>query len=140
MRAGFLIALCSFMSSGCATLAKAPTPEQVAVADYGSAPTKHEELIRAYFKDRLYDPFTAQYEFSAPRRGWRSSTLTPPIFGWRVMTRVNAKNRMGGYVGWHSYAVLLRGDSIVDVADEDLNKTIYDASGDGPEGVQVRAP
>ena len=128
----FLIPITSSMLFACATLSGTPSDTLIASADYGPAPISPGAAIRDYFKDKLYDPFSAQYEISAPKKGWRSSTLTSPIFGWRVVAKVNAKNRFGGYVGQHIYMFIFRGEAIVDMQDEDLAHTIYDASGDGP--------
>jgi len=47
---------------------------------------------------------------------------------------------MGGYVGWHTYMFIFQGEKIVDVADEDLVQTIYDARGDGPDDDNAAVP
>jgi hypothetical protein len=119
--------------SGCATLAKAPTDEEIFAADYGPKPEHPQETIKDYFKFKLYDPTSALWDFSIPKTGWRSSTLQSPIYGWRVFTRINAKNRLGAYVGWDTYVFLLRGDEIVDAQRESDCHTVYDARGNGPK-------
>lgn len=102
-------------SAGCVS---APTPAQVAAADYGARPTRYEDSIRAYFDATSKDPSSLQYrEITVPEKGYIQG---PPIsggkitYGWRVDASINGKNSYGGYVGFRTYQFLFRGEELVD--------------------------
>jgi hypothetical protein len=101
--------------SGCATQ---PTPEELANIDYGSPPSNYEQQIRHYFEARLFDPYSAHYDFQQPTQTW---VKAPPLrggglkAGWLVRVGVNAKNRMGGYVGRKTFGFLFKNDAIIAV-------------------------
>jgi hypothetical protein len=116
------VALCLLMwviSSGCATAP--PSKEEIAKLDYGERPVSYEWVIKNYFNDVLFDPYSAQYEFRTPERVW----LKEPGLGggqlyggYLVIVGVNAKNRLGGYVGRTTYGFLINKGQIVKVLDE----------------------
>lgn len=90
-----------------ASCTSAPTREQIINADYGPYPTNYEQRIKDYFSNILRDPYSAQYRFHKPFKGY---TNKAPIqgggvdkFGWIVRVWVNAKNAFGGYIGEKQY-------------------------------------
>jgi hypothetical protein len=96
---------------------KPPTPEQVQAADYGPAPKNYEAAVKAFMHSRLFDPYSAVYEFGQP---WSWYYMNPPVkggalggFGWFVPVDINAKNRMGGYIGAQQYVFFFRGERLV---------------------------
>jgi hypothetical protein len=92
-------------TEGCAT---APTAQQLASADYGPTPDNYSELIQSQFRPTLFDPYSAVYEFGKPVRTWTDRPV------WVVCGTVNAKNRLGGYVGAAPFYVEIREGSIID--------------------------
>jgi len=102
---------------GCATM---PTQKQIDNLDYGAYPTiDYKQAIKNCIGDRLYDPYSAVYEFEAPpQRGWYKE---PPLLGGRLYAgyityvNINAKNRMGGYTGRKRYGVIFKNDRIIKV-------------------------
>jgi len=51
----------------------------------------------------LIDPYSAVYDnWRGPSKGYMSS-IGGKYFGYRICVDVNAKNRMGGYTGRHTY-------------------------------------
>ncbi len=97
-------ALGILLLAGCANNPKIAPAEQLQGADYGAYPANYQQAIKDYYSKTLFDPYSASYEFpekptkaylrDAPMRGGR-----PLMFGYAVTACVNAKNRMGGYVG-----------------------------------------
>ena len=104
--------------SGCATL---PPQEQIASLDYGSPPQNYEATIKKYFDKVLFDPYSARYDFEPPQQYW---VKDPPLMGGKlyagylVRTSVNAKNRMGGYVGRQMYGFIIKDERITKVLEE----------------------
>jgi hypothetical protein len=111
--------------SGCVT---APTPREIAAADYGSPPTDHKSQIKNYFSKVLKDPESARYgEFTEPRKGYArvegralispdgGAWLPTNVFGYEVSVQVNAKNSYGAYTGFERYLFLFRNGKIVHV-------------------------
>ncbi|HHT9144965.1 MAG: PDZ domain-containing protein [Candidatus Brocadiaceae bacterium] len=98
------IILMMFLLASCVSL---PSREQYINADYGSYPENYEQRIKDYFSNILRDPYSAQYRFHKPFKGW---IYKAPIqgggvdhFGWLVRVWVNAKNAFGGYIGEKHY-------------------------------------
>ena len=99
---------------GCAMV---PSAEELDKADYGKEPDPafYRPYIEKALKADLFDPFSAVVEIGEKHeKGW--CRFQEPMFqvrfvyGWRVFARVNAKNRFGGYVGWHGYSFYFRGN------------------------------
>ncbi|MFH1035201.1 MAG: hypothetical protein V1806_11900 [Pseudomonadota bacterium] len=118
-----------------------PSQYQIEHADYGQLPQNYQDIIRTYYKDKLFDPYTAVYEFATPITGWKvlvdkesvddqiravneilahkrrnpaydpGSPFSPArarvLFGWICRGTINAKNRMGGYVGSEPFEFIL---------------------------------
>ena len=103
--------------SGCATM---PTQKEISALDYGPPLTiDHQAVIKGYFEEVLYDPYSAHYKFETPPRlYWYKE---PPLLGnklyagYVVFVGVNAKNRMGGYVGMKKYGFLFKNDRIIKI-------------------------
>jgi len=87
-----------------ASCASMPSGEQYINADYGSYPQNYEQRIKDYFSNILRDPYSAQYKFHKPFKGWLNKQLySGHEFGWIVRVWVNAKNAFGGYIGEKHY-------------------------------------
>lgn len=85
----------------------APTQRELTLVNCGDPPVDYHEKIKQDLRYKLYDPFTAEYEFGNPEMcviytDGIGGTVVFAVqrYGWRVLVRVNAKNRMGGYGGW----------------------------------------
>jgi len=106
-----------------------PTPEEIAKLDYGNPPTAYKAAVRQYFQEVLFDPFSAYYKFcNEPQKTWIKES---PLFGgkllagWIVFVKVNAKNRLGGYVGWKTYGFLFKDDKIIRIFDDFMVRSIW---------------
>lgn len=118
-----------------------PSQYQIDHADYGQMPNNFQEIIRQYYKNKLFDPYSAVYEFATPIKGWqvlvdersvddqirianevmyqksKNSAYDPGaplpaaradiLFGWVCKGTINAKNRMGAYVGSEPFEFIL---------------------------------
>lgn len=88
---------------GCETSAKLTSEELTKAELAGPAPTKAqiEADIKGVYKSRLFDPYSAVYEFGEPFKGktWGGAFGGGWKYGDIVNYTVNAKNRFGGYVG-----------------------------------------
>lgn len=101
--------------TGCATTKL--TPEQAAKADYGEYPSDYQKIVEDHFSHSLFDPYSAHYRFEKPYQGF--STKAPIVgggpdkFGWLVEVGVNAKNRLGGYVGEKQFRLLIKNGRVI---------------------------
>ena len=106
---------------GLAACATGPTPEQLTHADYGPRPPEnHQEIIKEWFAERLIDPTSPLYSFRNPVQGYTNDSPlygTQLQFGWIVCGAVNAKNRLGAYVGREPFFTLFRDGSMVFIHD-----------------------
>ncbi|MBG53096.1 MAG: hypothetical protein CML99_11875 [Rhodobiaceae bacterium] len=100
------------LSGGLAACATGPTSDQLAHADYGPPPPEnHQEVIKEWFEERLIDPTSPLYSFRNPVQGYTNDSPlygTQLQFGWIVCGAVNAKNRLGAYVGREPFLRFLR--------------------------------
>jgi len=104
-----LVAALAFTS--CATM---PTQEQTNATDYGPFPTDYQEIVKKYMGARLLDPYSAVYsDWTTPTPGYAGDRLTGFEFGYRLCVTINAKNRMGGYVGARPHHFVIRNGSVV---------------------------
>ncbi len=102
-------AMCSLLS--CVTM---PTQEEVSKADYGAYPNNYQEVIKNYMENLLFDPYSAVYaNWRGPVQGYSGGRFIQTAFGYRVCVDINAKNRMGGYVGKKLFYFLIYNDHIV---------------------------
>lgn len=93
--------------------AKPPTPAQVASANYGPEPHDYRQVITAFMHPALFDPYSAKYEgWKGPSKGYYYDT-NGAKYGYRVCVNVNAKNRMGAYVGLSRYYYLINNGKVV---------------------------
>lgn len=87
-------------------------PASVAGENYGPYPDDYQETVKAYFQEHLKDPYTAQYRFKAPYKGYlRDAPVSggkPIVFGYVVECGVNGKNSYGAYIGEKVYTLFLR--------------------------------
>lgn len=80
----------------------------------GPYPENYDQIITAYLKQHLRDPFSAVVEVTRPPR-LASYYAARTIWGkgkgyanWIVCFNLNAKNGAGGYVGFKPYALFIR--------------------------------
>lgn len=88
--------------------AKLPTDSEIQNADYGPYPENYQEIIKNYYSEKLYDPYSAMYTF---RKGPEKSfmrTFNGIVYLWRVTGTVNGKNKFGGYVGAKPFEVYIK--------------------------------
>jgi hypothetical protein len=76
----------------------------------------YELAIKEYFESVLIDSESARYKFSQPVNAYENEGLLAGgevlWLGYLIETQVNAKNRLGGYVGYQPYVVLFKGNDI----------------------------
>jgi len=70
------------------------TPDEALNADCGPYPHNYKQLIIDYYTPKLIDPTSGIFDFWEPVKGKSSGN-----YGWKVMTKINGKNRFGGYIG-----------------------------------------
>jgi len=108
------------LMAGCINL---PTKEELANADYGPCPEQYETIIKDYMEYVLFDSDSAKYKFgSVPYKGWMpvwdkskpNSPFMKDAYGWIVRFSINAKNRMGAYVGYKAHLCIIKNDKIID--------------------------
>jgi len=108
------LATCSLIS--CVTM---PTQQEISNADYGAYPNNYQETIKNYMENLLFDPYSAVYSnWSGPAQGYSGGRFIQIAFGYRVCVDINAKNRMGGYVGKKLHYFLIHDGRIVQQFDE----------------------
>lgn len=97
--------------TACAT----PTKDEVDRADIGPRPENAQQIVKDHFAQTLFDPYSAVYRFTyGPERGAWVGLGTD--YGWIVCGTVNAKNRLGGYVGAKRFRVLIAHGRVVENA------------------------
>lgn len=95
---------------GCST-PPAPTPQELAAADYGPYPDQYQAKIASYLQVTLKDPESAR--ISTPFKPVKTyAGLNAPQYGWGTCMGVNAKNSFGGYTGNKMYFFLFRNGEI----------------------------
>ncbi|MGR7280096.1 hypothetical protein ACU61T_16665 [Klebsiella aerogenes] len=104
------IILSTIILGGCVS---APNHEELSKADYGNLPENYQDLIKENMSGRLKDPYSAQYRFVEPYKGWCKSGFTT-YYGWLVPFSLNAKNSYGGYVGNKSYLYIVNKNNAQD--------------------------
>lgn len=88
----FLLLLSVILMISCAGIPR-PTPEQLAVADYGKFPAEYKKIAENYIKDTLIDPYSAVFDkWKGPEKGYITDRYGNH-FGYFVCVHVNAKNR-----------------------------------------------
>jgi hypothetical protein len=94
-----------------------PTPDQISGANYGPYPDDYETIIKNHYSRSLFDPYSAVYTFSSPKKAWRSQFGTVK-YGWVVCGTLNAKNRMGGYVGAKPFYIMIHYNNVIDRSED----------------------
>jgi hypothetical protein len=103
------LAVFALFLSGCA----APTPEEIARADYGTYPSNYEQIIKSYLSTVLKDPSSAEFNsMSSPKTGW-TTYGGGKKFGYVVCARINTKNSFGGYVGFQPYYFMIKNGVVI---------------------------
>ncbi len=109
-----LVVSCLVVLAGCMT----PSKDVLTSADYGPFPTDYQRILTDQISSTLKDPWSAHFEFDAPRKGWCGGDLLMGMkkrYGWIVTVRVNAKNGFGAYAGWESHTYLFTGGQVIDM-------------------------
>ena len=107
------ILLVLLLAWGCATV---PTQSAIDSLDSGPYPHDYETIIKAYYREYLLDPYSAQYEFSEPRAVcYQEEPLEGGrmLSGYLVAVKVNAKDRKGEYTGQKTEGFLLKDGRII---------------------------
>jgi hypothetical protein len=104
--------------------ASAPTGQELAAADVGPLPSNYEQLVKDNFATSLFDPYSAVYSFTqTPFRGYAGNAVDGAKIGWIVCGTVNAKNRMGGYVGARPFLFVISNGAVIGREIESRNAT-----------------
>ncbi len=102
--------------SACVTV---PTQQEILNADYGKYPNDYQETVKSYMGNLLFDPYSAVYSnWRGPAQGYSGGRFVQTAFGYRVCVDINAKNRMGGFVGNKRHYFVIHNDRIVQQLDE----------------------
>lgn len=89
-----------------------PTPEEMQNANFGPYPNNYEEIIKGYYYNVLFDPYSAVFRFLPPKKvGWGHGN--DHYFGYAVCGGINAKNRFGAYVGEQLFFVIINSGQII---------------------------
>lgn len=99
---------------------RGPTLEEQAKADYGEIPSNYKELVKGDFYQSLIDPYSAKYEFCEPYKAWASYYRPQPhvLYGRGICGTINAKNRLGGYVGRKLFWAFFHKGKLVEIKQE----------------------
>lgn len=120
-----LVALAAlFLFGGCK--ATAPSDDEINRANIGDAPTpeRARTLVMEHLANVLFDPMSAVVELRTPVRGWYSRPFSTTVkFAWLIQGRCNAKNRMGGFVGFRPLNYFVLHDQVVAYAVGDEHGT-----------------
>ena len=120
--------------TGCVTTLSQGQIDEAKSADYGKPLTlNYETFIKDYFKESLFDPYSAVFEFKKPQRVfykpgiWEGGgQLTKKLYaGYVVVVSVNAKNQFGGYVGAKRYGFLFKNDQLLTVLNDFNSGAVY---------------
>lgn len=84
-----------------------PNNTEIATADFGTYPANYQQMIQNFMSQRLIDPYSAVYYFGEPEMMKAGNE-----YGYRVKVNINAKNRIGGYVGTKPYAFMIHNERI----------------------------
>jgi membrane-associated protease RseP (regulator of RpoE activity) len=98
----------------CTSASQAKKPE--APIDPGPRPTDQEFVQKTTesLLSSFFDPSAAIVQWpNGLAGGWWKPFLSKKIPGWFTCGRVNGKNRMGGYVGFHSFVAVMRDGAVV---------------------------
>ncbi|MDE1487398.1 hypothetical protein KKI90_13525 [Xenorhabdus bovienii] len=110
--------------NGCTTL-QPPTQAEMASANYGELPVNYEEQIKNAMSTSLKDPYTAQYRFLKPFKGYAqdgewAQSKGGVKYGWIMPFYLNAKNSYGGYIGEKRYVFIFSNGVLYDTTMNDM--------------------
>lgn len=113
-----LLAVSFLCSCGIVTDYTKITRAQLDAVDVGLPPQDNgEKIVRAYMEMSLFDSVSALYKFEGVKKGYVNESLFDggkvKAFGWCTTVLINAKNRMGAYVGYNKFVFLLKGDQVI---------------------------
>ncbi|MDC9588351.1 hypothetical protein KKJ01_18770 [Xenorhabdus bovienii] len=113
------LALSSLVLSGC-VMPQPPTQAEMASANYGELPANYEALIQNFLYSNLKDPYTAQYRFLKPFKGYAQNgawvqSKESIKYGWIIPFYLNAKNSYGAYIGEKKYFFIYSNGRLYDV-------------------------
>ncbi|MDE2563360.1 MAG: SHOCT domain-containing protein [Sphingomonadales bacterium] len=107
------------MGVPCAALAKStpPPPQPAEQPDWAIVRQQSEAAL----KSTLFDPSSAKIRWLGGFKwGYYKPLLSAKVWGWVACGGINAKNRMGGYVGEQAFAVVYdHGVKTVDIDQPD---------------------
>jgi hypothetical protein len=106
----WLLACAALISSTSAPAKKVEGP-----IDPGPRPTDQEfvEKTTQSLLSSFFDPSAAIVEWpNGLAGGWWKPIFSKKIPGWFTCGRVNGKNRMGGYVGFHSFVAVMHDGAV----------------------------
>lgn len=93
--------------TGCAP--SAPTASETQIMQSAPKPSSLEAAqiaAQKYFENALFDAPATRWKFPFPPiQGSVRTTAGLREFGWFLCGELNGKNRMGAYVGWHTFIV-----------------------------------
>lgn len=113
-----ILLMCSIVCLvGCVSFPQ-PTSEQLTSANYGKFPVDYEKQIKARAKNYLFDPYSARYTFGKPYKAWSSRT-GEIRYGYAIDFTLNAKNRMGGYIGAKKYWAFFYNGNLIFIGEID---------------------
>lgn len=107
------IVLFALSLAACSTLPP-PTSTELANANFGAYPKNYKSLVEARIKETLFDEDSAKFRYPSggPQKTYEDFD-TGRSYGYGICLEVNAKNRMGGYVGYErAYAHIKNGKVI----------------------------
>lgn len=130
------IVLAALFLSAHAHAQRTPPAEPTERPDWAAVRSAAEAAI----KPTLFDPASAQIEWTS---GFEWGSVKPVIgarkWGWVGCLSLNAKNRMGGYVGAETYWVLYKPDRSVTFASKSEYFSQCDTPGKAPVQPQLVA-
>ena len=92
--------------SACATVSQ----QELQAANFGPYPASYETDIKNLMSRLLKDPYSANYRFGTPRKGFAQDGLLmggAKHFGYIIPVYINAKNSFGGYTGEQLHYLLI---------------------------------
>ncbi|GGW83880.1 hypothetical protein [Alteromonas halophila] len=105
------VVLIALLLSACSSL---PSDQEVDEANYGSAPSEYELIVKAYYQMTVNEPGTTKYNaIHKPVRYWLANKMGDTYYGYLVCATVNTKNLLGKYSGFRHDALLIHNDHVV---------------------------
>lgn len=94
---------------------------------HGPFPSNYKELSLGALKRDAFDPDAMQIgEIPSPHKAIFNGALRQPREVWVSCVLVNGKNRYGAFVGFRTYAVILKNGTVIDVIDRSYSMTVFE--------------